>query len=108
QRFGCQLSRSRFARARSAPFQPAFERARRHPPVPAHPALASALRPAPILACAVTSDAAKNGRSEWTWGSCHSLAGRVVATGLVALVELIAAHLALRLGTIIGVHERLH
>src|SRR6266699_6291633 len=96
------------ARARDAPFPPAFERPRRHRPAAAQPAPQSALRPAPTRACAATSGAAKNGPPERAWSSWHPLAGRNGAIDSVALVELVAADFALRLGTIVGVHERPH
>src|SRR6266851_1348178 len=97
------------ARAHGAPFPPAFEQPRRHRPAAAQPVPESALRPALPRACAATSGAAKNGGPDRAWRSWHPLAGRAVAgSDLVALVELIAAHFALRLGAIVGVHERLH
>src|ERR1700682_2415194 len=95
------------ARSRFAPFPPAFDRSRRHRPA-VELAPESDLRSAPPRACVATSGAAKSDSRERARSSWQALVCCVAAARLVALVELVAPDFALRLGTIISVHERLH
>src|ERR1700682_2923970 len=95
------------AQSRFAPLPPAFDRSRRHRPA-VELAPESVLVSAPPRACVATSGAAKSGSTERAWSSRHPLIGCVADARLVALVELVAPDFALRLGTIISVHERLH